>query len=243
VIDTHCHILPAVDDGPPTAADALAMARQAERDGVRLVCATPHVRDDHDVRVAGLADRVRELNRTLEQERLSVRVALGGEVAQTVATRLDDKELRAASYGGAGRWVLLEPGPGPLSERLDAVVDRLAGRGVRCVIGHPERHVTPDLGDRLAALVDRGALVQITAAHLEEADRRQTLLGLAGRGLVHLIGSDAHHPGQGRTTAMSAGLARLAAVPHVRAHLDWIAETAPAALLRGEDPTPPFAAC
>jgi len=39
-----------------------------------------------------------------------------------------------------------------------------------------------------------------------------------------------------------AGLARLGEVPMLRPHLRWIAETAPTAIVGGEDVSPPFAA-
>jgi protein-tyrosine phosphatase len=35
VIDLHCHILPALDDGALDLADSVAMARVAERDGAQ----------------------------------------------------------------------------------------------------------------------------------------------------------------------------------------------------------------
>jgi tyrosine-protein phosphatase YwqE len=66
VIDLHCHLLPGVDDGALDLADSLAMARQAEADGISAICATPHIRHDHDVRIGELHARVAELNRALE---------------------------------------------------------------------------------------------------------------------------------------------------------------------------------
>ena len=52
MIDLHCHILPRVDAGALDLADSVGMARQADADGVALICATPHIRHDHDVRIA-----------------------------------------------------------------------------------------------------------------------------------------------------------------------------------------------
>jgi len=54
VIDVHCHILPALDDGALDLDDSAAMAAQAAEDGIEVVCATPHIRPDHLVRVAEL---------------------------------------------------------------------------------------------------------------------------------------------------------------------------------------------
>jgi protein-tyrosine phosphatase len=242
VIDVHCHILPAVDDGPRTMAESVAMARQAEADGIACVCATPHIRADHDVRIGELPRRVAELNDAVRREGLAVRVAVGGEVAEETALGLTDDELRAVTLGGGGRWVLLEPRAGPLGDGLDAVVAALATRGLRCVVAHPERHAAPDLGDRLAALVRAGALVQLTADLLAHPGAGPPMLALAGRGLVHVLGSDAHHPSSGRRVELSSGLARLREVPRVRGDLPFIAQAAPAALLRGEDPVVPYAA-
>jgi protein-tyrosine phosphatase len=242
MIDVHCHVLPGVDDGPRTDAEAVAMAQQADADGIRVVCATPHIRADHAVHIDELADRVAALNRALDATTIATRIAVGGEVAEPLALALSAQELRAVSYGGAGRWLLLEPRPGPLDESLRETVVALGARGLRCVIAHPERHATADLGERLAALVAHGALVQVTAAHLDDAASGPPLLALAARGLVHLLGSDAHHPSVGRRVELSRGLRCLASVPYVHEHLGWIATEAPAALLRGADVTPPFAA-
>jgi protein-tyrosine phosphatase len=37
MIDIHAHILPGLDDGPATMADALKMARIAVEDGIRTI--------------------------------------------------------------------------------------------------------------------------------------------------------------------------------------------------------------
>src|SRR5437870_10836589 len=42
LVDTHCHLLAGLDDGPRTAEDALAMCRIAVAEGVRMICATAH---------------------------------------------------------------------------------------------------------------------------------------------------------------------------------------------------------
>jgi protein-tyrosine phosphatase len=240
VIDLHCHILPGVDDGALDLADSVAMARQADRDGVGLVCATPHIRHDHDVRIAELPGRVAELNAALQAAGTRARVLPGGEVAETIVERLDDAELRALSLGGTGRWVLLEPRPGPLSDSLTATVDHLAARGLRCLIAHPERHLAPDLVDRLALLVRRGALVQATAAHFEDA-AADGMLTLARQGVVHVVSSDAHSSHGGRPVRLSGALALLAEVEPVASHLDWVAREAPRAIVAGEDLVAPFA--
>jgi protein-tyrosine phosphatase len=68
MIDLHCHILPAVDDGPETMAESMAMCRISFRDGIRTVLATPHTlngvyQNDRSTILA----KVRELNRAIAE--------------------------------------------------------------------------------------------------------------------------------------------------------------------------------
>jgi protein-tyrosine phosphatase len=240
LIDVHCHILPALDDGALDLDDAVGMARQAETDGIVTVCATPHIRHDHDVVIAELPERAAALNSQLRRRGVGVLVTTGGEVAEPTLARLDDDELRRVSLGAGGRWILVEPAPGVLSASLDAAVEDLGLRGFRSVIAHPERHAHGDLAEHLASLVGRGALVQVTAAMLEREEAAPLIVELAERGLVHLLGSDAHSSRAGRPVRLSRAFGVLAGVDALRPHLDWVTHEAPSALLRGEDVEPPF---
>jgi len=240
LIDLHCHLLPGVDDGALDLDDSAAMAVRAVREGISAACATPHVRGDHGVRIGEIAGRVATLGEELERRGIALRVLAGGEVAEPVLARLDDAELRAVALGG-GRFVLLEPAAGPLSDRLDAAVERLARRGFRALIAHPERHLAEDLFERLARLVERGALVQATAAALERGPAVEGMRALAAHGLIHVLATDAHSSHGGRPMRIAGGLDALREVERVAPHIDWIAHAVPEAIVSGGDPRPPFA--
>ena len=240
MIDLHCHILPGLDDGAIDLDDSVAMARTAQDDGIEVVCATPHIHPDHEVRIGELAGRVRAVNERLEREGIDVRVVTGGEVSEPMLDRLDDDSLAQVSLGGGG-WILVEPRPGSLSDHLELAVESLAARGLRSVIAHPERHPGADFRERLEALVAHGALIQVTAALIAEGPAAATMLELAALGLVHLIASDAHSSHGGRPLRLSAGLARLREVPPVAPFANWTVSEGPAAILAGEDAVPPFA--
>ncbi len=240
MIDLHCHILPGIDDGASELADSIGMARQAADDGIEAICATPHIRDDHDVRIEEIEVRVQELGTALEHEEIPVAVLSGGEVAETVAERLDSLDLRRLGLGG-GPWILLEPAPGPLSDSLERRVEHLAARGHRCLIAHPERHIAGDMVERLTRLVRQGALIQATADFFLHEETAGGMLELAGRGLVHVLGSDAHSSRFGRPVRLGPALEALAAVEPLRPHLEWIAREAPAAIVRGDELQAPFA--
>jgi protein-tyrosine phosphatase len=239
VIDLHCHILPELDDGALSLDDSLAMARQAQDDGIAVVCATPHIRHDHDVRIEEIAARASLVQAHLDEHGVGVRVLPGGELAETEADRLTDAQLHLAALGGAGGWVLLEPAPGPLGAGLEALVERLAHRGLQTVIAHPERHAGADFEKRLEILVGSGCLIQWTAQFVADAAPGDLVLRLAGEGLVHLLGSDAHSSYGGRPVRLAAGFRRLATVCPA-AQIEWMVERAPRAIVRGEPVTPPL---
>jgi protein-tyrosine phosphatase len=243
VIDLHSHILPALDDGAIDLDDSVAMARQAESDGIEIVCATPHIRSDHDVRVDQLEGRILAVNEELDRQGVPVRVVPGGEVADEALHEVADEKLRLVSLGRSGVWLLIEPRPGAITGDLIDTVDRLAERNFRCVIAHPERHAGADFRARLEALVERGALIQVTAALIADGPASPVLVELAGHGLVHLLGSDAHSARAGRPVRLSEGLARLAEVQCVAPHLDWVVRDGPRAILAGEHVRPPFLPC
>lgn len=239
MIDLHCHILDAIDDGARDADDSVAMARQAEADGIEAVCATPHIRHDHDVRIEELAERVSGLNVKLEQELVAVKILRGGEVAETAVEGLGEEQLTLVALG-AGGWILLEPAPGPLDDSLLRRVAYLAERGHRTIVAHPERHLSADMFERMAALVREGALIQATADFFLREQMAKGMLAMAEKGLVHVLSSDAHSARAGRPVRLSPALERLREVELLAPHLGWIAETAPRAIVNGDPLEVPF---
>ena len=240
MIDLHCHILPGVDDGSLDLADSLAMARQAVNDGIERVCATPHIRHDHDVRIEQIAGRIENLNRALRDEELPVEILQGGEVAETAVEGLSEEELGRVSLG-SGNWILLEPAPGPLGDTLIARVGHLAERGRRALIAHPERHLSADMYERIAALIAEGALVQATADFFLRERFAAGMRMLAERGLVHVLSSDAHSSHGGRPLHMGEAFGVLAEIEVTAPHLEWMRDTAPRAIVERAELMLPFA--
>ena len=76
MIDLHTHILPGVDDGPRDLAGALTMAEVAAANGIRVLVATPHVREDHPrVRPAEIGALASAVDAELASHGIPVRVA------------------------------------------------------------------------------------------------------------------------------------------------------------------------
>jgi protein-tyrosine phosphatase len=237
VIDLHCHALPGIDDGPRDHAEALALCRAAAADGVEIIAATPHLRSDHPrVLPEELAERCEKLNALLRAEHVPVHVVPGGEVDLLWAQSASDEELRLVSICQGGSCLLVETPYGALADNFEDFVFRVQVRGYRVLLAHPERNASlRDNPERLAALVSRGVLVQVTAPAFRPGARRQPdqrfALQIARDGLAHVVASDAHRVEGPRPVGLAHAVHKL---DKVRPGLGrWMSRDAPAALLSG----------
>jgi protein-tyrosine phosphatase len=236
VIDLHTHVLPALDDGPATLAGSVAVAEVAAHGGTRTLVATPHLRADHPtVRPRELAGRALELTEHLRSRGLPVEVLPGAEVDLDAAAALADDELALATLAGNGSDLLVETPYGPLPPDFADRVHALAARGFRLTLAHPERspgvQMRPDL---VGPLVERGALVQLTARSLAgRGPSGAAARTLFERGWAHVLASDAHAIDR-RPPDLGARLRQAVdAFPHAADELEWMVTDAPRAILDG----------
>jgi protein-tyrosine phosphatase len=211
VIDLHSHVLPGVDDGADTLDEAVAICRQAAREGTTVIVATPHLRheswwnDDRDL----LVDRFHTLRTAVGDE---IEVLLGGEIAINSESveelgRLPQGELLTLA---GSRYVLLELdfrgfGPDPVEVIYETEI-----AGYKPILAHPERlpWLMADFG-LMAALVENGALCQLTAMSLTGElgpGLRERSLRLIEKGWAQFVASDTHdliarRPGLARARA------------------------------------------
>ena len=233
MIDLHAHILPGVDDGPRTLDEALEMAGSAHADGIEVIAATPHVRDDYPTSAETMERRLEDLRTAVADAAIPLEVRPGGEIALEQLDGLDADKLRRFGLGGNPSYLLVEfPYYGwPLD--LDERLFRLRTSGLTPVLAHPERN--PDVQaapERLRPLVETGVLVQLTAASVDgrlgrrprDASRRLLELELA-----HLLASDAHAP-----SIRAIGLSTAADAIGDTALARWLTVEMPAAIVSGE---------
>src|SRR5262245_42062706 len=109
-VDVHGHVLPAVDDGPQSIDDTLALCRALVRDGITDVIVTPHQLGRYEGRnlPADIRRRTAEVRMILDARRIPLRLACGGEV------RVDERigkfleEDRILTLADNGKYLLLE---------------------------------------------------------------------------------------------------------------------------------------
>jgi protein-tyrosine phosphatase len=242
MIDLHCHILPGVDDGAGSLADAVAMCRLAAADGCTTMVATPHQRHPSFPGVSRQA---------LEAARAELVAALAGEgpevllgaevrVDSELLAELEARATEVLALAGS-RYLLLELPRAAVGPDPEELVHELLVGGWRPVLAHPE--VLPWLTvERLLGLVERGALLQITAAAVTGDFGKmphQRAWELLDEGVVHFMASDSHSP-TWRAPGLSA--ARSAVERRLGAALARLLVTDNAACVLADQPLPAAAA-
>ncbi len=192
MIDLHCHILPALDDGAQSMHSAVEMAHMAVRSGVRAIVATPHCMDGGARQVN---QAFRELQRMLQTEHIPLELYPGMEIFGTHKTPslLKDGELFTLNNS---RYPLVEFSFHSDGEAETAVLGSLLRAGYRPLVAHPERYFyiqeDPTLLNRW---VDMGCLLQLNKGSLlgRFGQVPQALaMELVARGFACTVSSDAH---------------------------------------------------
>lgn len=230
MIDTHCHLLPGLDDGPASEVEAAQLARQLVRDGVSYVLCTPHfsrVYPTSTERARAALLRMRDHLAALE---LRLEIGLAAEVSSELLASPAEELLERAIDG---RYLIVELDRGAPAALLTEASSRLGELSLTPVFAHPERcrAVRQD-----GALVDevraQGALCQVVVPSL--AGRWGDDVARAGWAMLDdaradLVASDAHRPSLTRATLRTT-LSRIGEA-YGRETLAELTERAPARLL------------
>ncbi len=212
MIDLHSHILPNLDHGAHDWEEALAMGRIAVADGITVMAATPHVSDVFPNSTAGILAAVEELRERLADAAIPLEMVAGGDYHIDPSLGPDN----VLTLNNNGRYFLLEFPYQVMPPNSDIFVEGLTKKGLTPIVTHPERIFTlHGSEDRLAALISKGALVQVTAGSLAGdfgPDCLRSAVRMLKKGWIHIIATDAHWADD-RPPVLSAG--RRAAVRYV----------------------------
>ena len=233
VIDLHTHVLPGLDDGTRSLAEARELALEAAEDGVTALAATPHVRDDWPTTPGTMEDAVAELREDFARHGVPMQVLHGAEVALDLLWAIPPEDLPRLTIAQTGRYLLLEVPYRGWPFAFESAVTRLLELGVTPLLAHPERNPeVQDRPDRVRDVVEAGALVQVTAASIEGSRDRAAQAAarrLLDLGFVHVIASDSHGPHIARQ-----GMADAVAALDDPALAKYLTEDVPAAIVAGE---------
>ncbi|MFT8329001.1 MAG: polysaccharide biosynthesis tyrosine autokinase [Oenococcus oeni] len=197
LIDTHAHLLPRSDDGSDSMTTSLQLAKEAVKEGVHTIIASPNQMDGRYINDANkvLSD-VDNLNNTLKRVGIDLEILPGQEI------HLSDEFLTAFDQGrlltlaNSKKYMLVELPNDSVPTTIHQVISKLREHNITIVIAHPERNLAL-LNDpkELNQLARQGALFQVSSPSINGFFGKEVAdfsLAMLRRGFVTLIASETH---------------------------------------------------
>jgi len=197
MIDIHSHILPGVDDGAKSEVDSIEMAKEAVRQGITAIIATPHHRNGkYDNTREEILTNVDILNALFEKEDIPLTVLPGQE------TRLNGDMIEEIKNGilqplNDTKYLFVEFPSANVPRYAKQMLFDIQVAGLTPIIVHPERNQELlEHPSRLYEFIQNGALTQVTAASIVGKfgkNIQKFSHQLIEANLTHFIASDAHN--------------------------------------------------
>jgi protein-tyrosine phosphatase len=196
MIDLHCHLLPAIDDGATDLETALAMARIAVDDGIRVTACTPHIYPGlYENTGPAIRAAIDSLRGALAEAGIPLQLTIGADIHLTPDLVADLRRGHAPTLADS-RYFLLEPPHHVAPPRFEEAVFQALAAGYLPVITHPERLTWIESHYAVfGRLVQHGAWMQLTAGSLTGRFGKRPRYWaerMLEEGLAHLIATDSH---------------------------------------------------
>jgi len=225
-----------MDDGAETLEESVALVKMAAAAGTTDLVGTPHASPEYRFDPQVVEDRLRQ-----------VEAATGGILRlysgcdfHLSYENIEDALKNPRKYTINGKtFLLVEFADRHIPQTTADIFDRFMDRDIFPIVTHPERNpILSHKLDQLAALVERGSFVQVTAKSLEGGfgnGPHDAGWKMLQRGIVHFVASDGHDP-EYRPTRMDAAF-NLVAKKMGRESAELLFVSNPTAVIRGEGPS------
>lgn len=198
-IDTHCHILPGVDDGAPDIDTSLAIIREQIRSGLSGACCTPHIALRYPNNTpTRLREHFNQLQQSVEQQLgpNTFRLHLAAEymIDEGLETALQEQ---GAPLLLPSRRILVELPQYLMPDGWMDTLLHLKEQNYQPVLAHPERYLRHLSTEDIAAIAAQGIELQGNIGSLTGyygQHIKQRARSLRDQGLYTHWGTDAHSP-------------------------------------------------
>jgi len=168
MIDTHCHLLPEIDDGPSSMGEALKLALIAVQNGITHAIVTPHIHlGRYENNASSIYSHFEDFKDALECHNINLELGMAAEVriCPELPIMLDRNEIPFLGEYEGRNVMLLEFPHNMIPDDSVKFIKSLSNRGILPMIAHPERNkaVMRSLKN-LQPFVDLGCLFQVTAS-------------------------------------------------------------------------------
>jgi len=196
IIDTHCHMLPNIDDGSSSVEMSLQMLRRSAEQGITHVIATPHFYPQYDTPEHFLQkrhDAECRLREAMEGEKGLPSLSVGAEVY--FFHGISDSDMIQRLTIEEKRCILIEmpepPWTGQMYLELEGIRTK---QGLTPIVAHVDRYIRPFRTFRIPEkLSQMPVYVQANASFFLQPSTRRMAIRMLRNGDIHLLGSDAHN--------------------------------------------------
>lgn len=195
--ETHCHILPGIDDGSPNVETSLKMIAKLQAEGAKSIICTPHYYSD----TLSLDDFLEKRNAAYNKLAAALppgspKLILGAEVYIT-RYLFGNENLQRIKIEGTD-YALIEHSFSEdfSSKACDRLVSLLCDWGVTPILAHIERYgELIQHPQTLDMLLDMGCIAQVNIASFADERRKvkKQLFKYLESGRIMLTGSDCHN--------------------------------------------------
>lgn len=194
--DIHCHVIPGIDDGSPSAEISVELVSRMATWGINRIIATPHVTESTFENTHETMDKAMEsLVAALKKHGIEM------DLSHSAEYRLDDLFARHLKNGTLtpfpNDYLLVENSFIQEPWGLDETLFELTVKGYQPMLAHPERYsYYHDHKERYKKLHEAGTLFQINLLSLAGhygRDVRKIADYLIEEGMVDFIGTDLHN--------------------------------------------------
>ena len=195
--ETHCHILPGIDDGACDVETSLKMIAKLAAQGAKKIVCTPHYYSDSISLDDFLQKRdaaAAKLKAALPPE--SPEIKLGAEVYISKYL-FSNEDLSKIKIEGTDYALIEHSFAEEFSERAcNRLIDLICDHGITPILAHIERYKSLiDKPDKLDYLLSLGCVAQVNINSFANESRhiRKKLFKYLESGRITLIGSDCHN--------------------------------------------------
>ncbi|MGN1328236.1 MAG: tyrosine-protein phosphatase [Eubacterium sp.] len=197
LVETHCHILPGIDDGAPDIETSLKMIDRLKRQGAQAIILTPHYYSDS----ISLDDFIERRDRAFQELTTALppdspRLIPAAEVYISKYL-FSNENLDRLAIGNSGYVLIEHPFTCDFSQKYyDRLLNMTLDYGIKPILAHIERYsALMEDEDLLDDYIDTGCLVQVNVSSFVNSHRgtRKRLFKYLESGRVHLIGTDCHN--------------------------------------------------
>lgn len=192
MIDIHSHIIYGVDDGAQSQDQSLRMICEAERSGIKVIVATPHVRDQ-SLNYEKLEENFQNLSRKASEYGVVLKLGCEAHIHTDIVTLYKSNKVLTL---GNSRHMLIEFPFNYIPLYTNDLLYKLRLEGIAVVIAHPERYrYFVDDFNLFLRFLDTGCLMQLDAASIigKHGSRIKSFCKkVIKMKKAHFVSSDAH---------------------------------------------------